>query len=490
MRTYRLQFSPDETIFRRRLEKAKLSGAERVLVSGLKNPETHKTSFQPLWATEIAAESFTLADWSNWDQLHYVISDPRGVNQRFNLRPQDIWVLQPQRFEIQPWVNWLSQFTSEELNEKVFLEFSPWSLSRPQGLTVHEVSRFLHSIQFHFPDWTPKRRPGVEMWDPRIPESLELEAGSFSQDFFNWKYEDPEISVVIPTFNNKYFVYQTLKHLSLQKFSQNRFEVILIDDGGADETLEYLRIFGVPRDLQLRYVYWPRSQIRNRGDSFFRAGLSRNLGVRLSRSADLVFLDSDILVSPNFLQEIKEHLNFFDVLQFPRHHIYQEKSHANTQYQSISKEDLYIEEEHYWKLFFQSKNWMSLQHFWKYTCTYAMALRKRDFLKAGGFKRFYVSYGFEDTELGYHLAKMNKKFHLVDDPVLHLTSYSQSEYQLSQEKRRKLLKKTAKQFFLSTLDLEVYYQLRGLMVGDFALLSRFRTYFGSKDKTKYHDAST
>jgi hypothetical protein len=159
-------------------------------------------------------------------------------------------------------------------------------------------------------------------------------------------------------------------------------------------------------------------------------------------------------------------LKHSDVIQFPRRHISQEMSGSATQKKLLSNKDLYIEEENYWSPFFEAKDWMKMEKFWKYTCTYGLGLSKKSFLEAGRFHRFYVSYGFEDTNLGYQLARSGKKFKMVPLWLLHLTSYSHSQYNLSKFKRNRLLKRTAKLFFLNTLDLDVFESLQSYMGGE------------------------
>jgi hypothetical protein len=100
---------------------------------------------------------------------------------------------------------------------------------------------------------------------------------------------------------------------------------------------------------------------------------------------------------------------------------------------------------------------MSLKHHWKFTCTYALGLKKSDFMEVGRFKKYYVSYGFEDTDLGYELYKRKKTFFLVPMPLYHLTAYNQMQYQNSQLKRLKLLRKTAELFYLQHLNPEIYH---------------------------------
>ena len=46
----------------------------------------------------------------------------------------------------------------------------------------------------------------------------------------------PTISIIIPTYNRKVFLYETLDSLTRQNFPAAHFEVIVVDDGSTDET--------------------------------------------------------------------------------------------------------------------------------------------------------------------------------------------------------------------------------------------------------------
>ncbi len=466
----------------RRLEKARGSSSERILATGFHAGPPKHLAPHLIWAWQ-----GTLTDPrpAGWDQYHLILKNPKELHEA-NFAEFTKVVIQPQsKSDRRGWLEACKQIPLSILQEKFFLEFEPWNEQRPELMTVNEVVSFLYELRYHLPHWKPGRRPGVELWDARISESFELESSDWQETRLGYQAEaTPDVSVVIPSFNNKYFVQNVIHHLGQQTLSSDRYEVIVVDDGGTDRTLEYLQLFGVPKNLQLRFVYWPRPQARKRGDSFFRAGLCRNLGVRLSRGHSLVFLDSDMLVPNHFLETVLKSLEASDVIQFPRWHVHQERSSGATRYESVKREDLYVEEEEYWKPFFENKDWMSIPKFWKYTCTYGLAMKKDHFLQAGRFCRFYVSYGFEDTELGYRLAQQQRKFQLVPVDLLHLTSYSTSEYQFSKKKRHLLLRRTAKQFFLSTLEIENFHHLQGLMTGEPSLWPRLKKALDFRDKNR------
>lgn len=100
--------------------------------------------------------------------------------------------------------------------------------------------------------------------------------------------QSPTISVIIPTYNRKVLLRETLQSLAQQTYSSDRFEVILIDDGSTDGTEE---IAAEAYPFTLRY-FWQSNQ----GDAE-----ARNFGARKSQAEFLVFLDDDILVEPGYL---------------------------------------------------------------------------------------------------------------------------------------------------------------------------------------------
>jgi glycosyltransferase involved in cell wall biosynthesis len=96
----------------------------------------------------------------------------------------------------------------------------------------------------------------------------------------------PLFSVIVPTYNRLELLKQTLASIWAQ--SKADFEVIVVDDGSTDETLEYLRSLESKIEI-LRQT--------NRGP-----GAARNAGAKLARGAYLAFLDSDDVWFPWSLQ--------------------------------------------------------------------------------------------------------------------------------------------------------------------------------------------
>ncbi|MBI3998915.1 MAG: glycosyltransferase [Armatimonadetes bacterium] len=101
--------------------------------------------------------------------------------------------------------------------------------------------------------------------------------------------QKPLLSVVIPTYNHAALLRLALDRLAAQTLSRKAFEIVAVDDGSTDETPAVLAAARAP----LRAV---RLEV-NRGRA-----AARNAGIRAARSPLVVFIDSDVLVGPDFLQ--------------------------------------------------------------------------------------------------------------------------------------------------------------------------------------------
>jgi glycosyltransferase involved in cell wall biosynthesis len=97
-------------------------------------------------------------------------------------------------------------------------------------------------------------------------------------------------SIIVPTFNRAVLLARTIESIFAQRFAE--VEVIVVDDGSTDGTMDYLRSLG----RQVSVFQQP-----NRG-----AGAARNLGARNAKGKYLAFLDSDDLWFPWTLEVYRE----------------------------------------------------------------------------------------------------------------------------------------------------------------------------------------
>jgi len=101
------------------------------------------------------------------------------------------------------------------------------------------------------------------------------------------------VSVVMPTYNRRNYIRESLDSVLAQDFSA--FEVIVVDDGSTDGTEEEIR----PYEDRIRYI-----RQENRG-----AGVARNVGIRNARGTYIAFMDSDDLSGPNHLKSLYSFLD-------------------------------------------------------------------------------------------------------------------------------------------------------------------------------------
>lgn len=109
---------------------------------------------------------------------------------------------------------------------------------------------------------------------------------------------NPSLSIIIAIFNRRDELFELLQSLSFQ--TDKAFEVIIVDDGSKIDLKPTIAHFEEILDI-----------------SFYRKdnsgpGLSRNYGARRAKNDWLVFVDSDVIVEKDYIQNIKK-----DILAIP-----------------------------------------------------------------------------------------------------------------------------------------------------------------------------
>ncbi|MWN05768.1 glycosyltransferase family 2 protein [Gilliamella sp. Pas-s95] len=105
------------------------------------------------------------------------------------------------------------------------------------------------------------------------------------------KKKMPLISIIIPVYNSSQFILSTLASLEAQSY--NNYEIILINDGSTDNSLDILENYKKKHNNVILYNQ------KNSGVS-----VARNKGIELSNGEFITFLDSDDTYSPKFLEKI------------------------------------------------------------------------------------------------------------------------------------------------------------------------------------------
>ena len=110
------------------------------------------------------------------------------------------------------------------------------------------------------------------------------------------------ISIVVAIFNRKDELFELLNSLIAQ--TNKNFEVIIVDDGSSVDLLPTVETFKEMLEIQ----YFKKA---NSGP-----GLSRNYGARRAKNDWLVFVDSDVIVEKDYIENIKKNLENTDCAAF------------------------------------------------------------------------------------------------------------------------------------------------------------------------------
>lgn len=103
----------------------------------------------------------------------------------------------------------------------------------------------------------------------------------------------PDISVIIPTFNEEEHIAACLKSLQAQTLPRRDFEIIVVDGGSVDKTREIAAAYA---DKVVRF-------------SEEGVGPARNAGLKIARGAIIATTDADARAPPHWLERIAWHFN-------------------------------------------------------------------------------------------------------------------------------------------------------------------------------------
>jgi glycosyltransferase involved in cell wall biosynthesis len=106
--------------------------------------------------------------------------------------------------------------------------------------------------------------------------------------------EARKVSVILPVYGVEKYIAEAVRSVLAQTFSD--FELLIIDDGSPDRSVEICRQF---TDSRIRII-----QQQNRGLSG-----ARNTGIRYAKGEYLAFLDGDDLWAPEKLEKQVAHLD-------------------------------------------------------------------------------------------------------------------------------------------------------------------------------------
>ncbi|OGI09590.1 MAG: hypothetical protein A2X41_06620 [Candidatus Margulisbacteria bacterium GWE2_39_32] len=199
----------------------------------------------------------------------------------------------------------------------------------------------------------------------------------------------PYFSVIIPTFNRRDILKETILSLSSQTFTD--FELIIADDGSSDGTEKM--VAELKTSFPVRYQWH-----KNAGRS-----AARNMGLKMARGKVVVFIDDHVYSDSRLLEE---HYNFHQKYGATKIKVIRgfaplvrDKSEipAQAAYQDMST------------FKFKGENNPFISFF-----TGNVSIDKEALEKVGGFEEDFKEYGFQDSELGYRLVKAG--YHIKVNP--------------------------------------------------------------------------
>ena len=123
-----------------------------------------------------------------------------------------------------------------------------------------------------------------------INNNVVLEDLKLEKIIFPKLVADPEVSIVIPIYNNSKYTYNCLK--SILKTKNSHFEIVAVDDASYDETSDLLRNI---ENIQI---------VKNDNNQGFIR--SCNKGAKLSHGKYILFLNNDTIVTENWLENLLE----------------------------------------------------------------------------------------------------------------------------------------------------------------------------------------
>ena len=249
-----------------------------------------------------------------------------------------------------------------------------------------------------------------------------------------------KLSVIIPYYNKWPRTKYALESLNRQDFKE-KFEVIMVDDGSTPSLNSCLKDAEVHVPLQV-------IEQKNGGRS-----AARNTGFAHAKGDIVVFVDDDVILSPDFLrshyekhmettEDIFVHGRIYDLIELtsfydPEKGIYFDFIADRSKVLRNAKPALSVENVFkHWEEFQNKKRRMSrlekliqevlatkeLEKIHWLGCVGGnVSMKRESFQKAGGFDTKFIYWGGEDFELGYRLLKQGVKAATIDSNIYHMT---------------------------------------------------------------------
>lgn len=210
---------------------------------------------------------------------------------------------------------------------------------------------------------------------------------------------DVEYSIIVPTYNNQDTIKECIIALKKQTVPKNLYEIIIVNDGSNDKTVEILTTIS---DIKV-------ISIENSGPA-----VARNIGVKYAKGSIVVFTDADCKPVYDWLEQMVSSFENEDIIAV-------KGIYKSEQKELVSR---FVQREYEFKY-----ERMKKQKYIDFVDTYSAAYRKDGFLANNGFDENFRRPSVEDQELSFRLAR--KGYHMIFQPnakVFHTHDKSLQEY--------------------------------------------------------------
>ncbi len=203
---------------------------------------------------------------------------------------------------------------------------------------------------------------------------------------------DPFVSVIVPAFNSEATIKDLLESLMLLDYGKENLEIIIVDGGSTDRTVE------ITKNYPVRIIVESRKGIN----------VARNAGVKSSKGEILVFTDSDCVVPKDWVRRIVEDFRDQSVGCLGGSALRYEDNFLS-RYADISVVPVL-------RRFRKREILDGVKLLLRYPAGCNMAFRREAVEKAGLFNE-KIHYGFDEDDLAERVCKLGYKM-LLDPEVI------------------------------------------------------------------------
>jgi len=230
-----------------------------------------------------------------------------------------------------------------------------------------------------------------------------------------------KVTAIIPVYNHSHLLKKTLLALSYQSYQPD--ELVISDDGSSEDILSLLQEFLPKFQMKIKYVRQEKNG--------YRAARCRNNGARVATGECFIFIDQDVILTPNFTQKFIKRIkkNRFCVsyavrLTGQQTEMIDEAMIKSGDYSSLLTQNQIskLVKQHRKERLYSFLRQLHLRAIGPKFRGGTAVVFKADFLKVNGYDEKFQGWGNEDDNLGRRLYKAGifGEFPFYDEFPLHL----------------------------------------------------------------------